>query len=300
MNTPVQGSVRDSFAPRRAAIDAALAAALPADCPPVLNEALRYTLLASGKRLRPLLTLVACEAAGGSAESALAAACAVEMVHTYSLVHDDLPAMDDDDLRRGRPTCHKVYGEALAILAGDALLTLAFEHVAASYPGPLAAVCCLELARGAGAAGMVGGQVLDLAAEGRVPGARPSGLADLQAIHRAKTGALFVAAVRMGVVVGGGSAAQLTMAEAAARAFGLAFQVADDLLDVSGTDAAAGKRVGKDAGRGKLTYPGLLGVAESRQKLAQLSGEAGAALAGFGPAGEPLAALMRAAIGTDK
>ena len=158
-------------------IDAALAAAIPSDCPPVLAEAIRYTLLGAGQAVcGRCLTLLACEAVGGSqSESALPAACAAEMVHTYSLVHDDLPAMDDDDLRRGRPTCHKVYGDALAILTGDALLTLAFEHIAASYPGPLAAVCCLELSRGAGAVGMVGGQVLDLAAEGSRAGSATIG-----------------------------------------------------------------------------------------------------------------------------
>ena len=290
------GSVWDSLAPERDAVEAALAAAIPGDCPAVLAEALRYTLLGPGKRLRPLLTLLACEAAKGDWRKALPAACAVEMVHTYSLVHDDLPAMDDDDLRRGRPTCHKVYGEALAILAGDALLTLAFEHVAASYPGPLAAVCCLELARGAGGNGMVGGQVLDLAAEGRVPGERPAGLAHLEAIHRAKTGALFVASVRLGVHAAGGSGARLTFGDDCARAFGLAFQIADDLLDVSGSDQLAGKRVGKDAARGKLTYPGLLGVAESRARLAQLLAEAEAHAVAFGPAGGRLAALMRAVI----
>src|SRR4051794_17088955 len=163
-----------------------------------------YSLLAPGKRLRPLLVMLACGAAGGTTEQALPAACAVEMVHTYSLIHDDLPAMDDDDLRRGLPTCHKKFGEALAILAGDALLTLAFEVLADGYGPRVAAVSCAELARGAGAAGMVGGQVLDLEAEGRIgslhspgfppgspePGVNP-GLCDLEAIHRRKTGALF-------------------------------------------------------------------------------------------------------------
>src|SRR5262249_3459207 len=174
--------------------------------PPDLVEAMRYSLLAPGKRLRPLLVLLAAEASGGTDEAALPAACAVEMVHTYSLIHDDLPAMDDDDLRRGLPTCHKQFGEALAILAGDALLTLAFEVLAESYPPATAAACCRELAAGAGGAGMVGGQVLDLAAEGKVDGAKhevqrteSSGtLEALQDIHARKTGALFRACLRLG------------------------------------------------------------------------------------------------------
>ena len=197
------------LAPHLAAIDAALAGAVEAHCaaaPPALVEAIRYSLLAPGKRLRPALTVLACEAVGGDPATALPAAVAVEMVHTYSLIHDDLPAMDDDDLRRGRPTCHRKFGEALAILAGDALLTLAFEVLAASYPAPLAAVNCLELARGAGAAGMVGGQVLDLAAEGKCGvWAVPATLSGLESIHAGKTGALFRAALRMGGLAGGAS-----------------------------------------------------------------------------------------------
>ncbi len=182
---------------------------LAGDCPSPLMEAMRYSLLAPGKRLRPLLVILAAEASGGRIEQALPAGCAVEMVHTYSLIHDDLPAMDDDDLRRGLPTCHKQFGEALAILAGDALLTLAFQVLSESYPGATAAVCCLELARGAGAAGMVGGQVEDLAWEQRLfrrepplaalrDASKPT-LAALENIHARKTGALFRACLRMGL-----------------------------------------------------------------------------------------------------
>jgi geranylgeranyl diphosphate synthase type II len=243
--------------------------------------------------LRPILVLLACEAAGGTADAALPAAAAVEMVHTYSLIHDDLPAMDDDDLRRGRPTCHKQFGEALAILAGDALLTLAFQVLAECCLPGAAEACCLELARGAGAAGMVGGQVEDLAWENR-----PSGqLADLERVHAHKTGALFRACLRLGVHAaqgerpGGPDPAVLEGLDAFGRAFGLAFQITDDLMDVEGTADKAGKRVGKDAARGKLTYPGLLGVAESRRRAGQLCREARAHLGPLGPAGGRLAEL---------
>jgi geranylgeranyl diphosphate synthase, type II len=264
---------------RQDAVEAALRLTLArftSDAPAALSAAMGYSLLAPGKRLRPLLVVLACEAAGESLEQALPAACAVEMVHTYSLVHDDLPAMDDDDLRRGLPTCHKKYGEALAILAGDALLTLAFEVVAAGYPPRTAAVSCVELAAGAGAAGMVGGQVLDLAAEGQIEAARPpDSAAALEAIHRRKTGALFRASLRLGVHAAqgerGADPAALAAADDYAAAFGLAFQVTDDLLDVESTADKTGKRVGKDAARGKLTYPGLLGQFESKLRAEELA-----------------------------
>ncbi|MFO0799230.1 MAG: farnesyl diphosphate synthase [Gemmataceae bacterium] len=264
---------------RQDAVEAALRLTLArytSDAPAALSAAMGYSLLAPGKRLRPLLAVLACEACGGALEQALPAACAVEMVHTYSLVHDDLPAMDDDDLRRGLPTCHKKYGEALAILAGDALLTLAFEVVAAGCPPRTAAVSCVELAAGAGAVGMVGGQVLDLAAEGRIEADRPpDSVAALEAIHRRKTGALFRAALRLGVHAAqgerGADPEALAAADDYAAAFGLAFQVTDDLLDVESTAEKTGKRVNKDAARGKLTYPGLLGLAESRRRADELT-----------------------------
>ena len=297
----LSGSLWDRLAPRQRAVESALRdrlAAHTADAPRAVVEAMEYSLLAPGKRLRPLLTVLTCEAVGGATEQALAAGCAVEMIHTYSLVHDDLPAMDDDDLRRGRPTCHKRFGEALAILAGDALLTLAFEVLARSYPPAVAAVSCAELAAGAGAGGMVGGQVLDLAAEGRIAGPEA---ADLEAIHRRKTGALFRSAVRLGVYAAGADdPALLAAADAYAAAFGLAFQVTDDLLDVEGSADAAGKRVGKDAARGKLTYPGRLGVEASRRMAADLGREAVAAAGRFGPGGEPLAELARYVVDRDR
>jgi geranylgeranyl diphosphate synthase type II len=283
-------------------VDRRLAEALDgaADSPPALVEAMRYCLLAPGKRLRPVLVFMAGHAAGGSDEQALPAAGAVEMIHTYSLIHDDLPAMDDDDLRRGLPACHTRFGDALAILAGDALLTLAFQTLAEAFPAAIAGPCCLELARGAGMAGMVGGQVEDLAWE-RQAGLRhdplfprseqPHTPSALEHIHHLKTGALFLAALRLGLLAA--DQKNVDALDAYGRCFGLVFQITDDLLDVEGSAASTGKRVGKDAARGKLTYPGLLGVEESRRQADKLGQDAIASVASFGPAGEPLHALMR-------
>jgi len=293
-----------ALAPYQARVEGALRhwlARVAENGPAAVRDAMAYSLFAPGKRLRPLLALLACEAAGGTVEAALPAACAVEMVHTYSLVHDDLPAMDDDDLRRGQPTCHKKFGEACAILAGDALLTAAFEVLAAGCEPQVAAVSCLELARGAGAVGMVGGQTLDLQAEGKVgrgqwkvgsenqaEGSESqrspetahcplSTVHSLEDLHNRKTGALFRSALRMGAFAAHASEVALKAADEYASAFGLAFQVTDDLLDVESTADKAGKRVGKDAARGKLTYPGLLGLEESRRKAAELGRRAVAA-----------------------
>jgi geranylgeranyl diphosphate synthase, type II len=306
----VSSDLRSSLKPRRELIDAALRRYLEqaaAGCPPAVFEAMAYSLLAPGKRLRPILALFAAEAAGGRAEQALPAACALEMVHTYSLIHDDLPAMDDDDLRRGLPTCHKKFGEALAILAGDGLLTLAFQVLAESYPPATAAVSCAELARGAGAAGMVGGQVLDLAAEGKINnGDRPMTRDDLESIHRRKTGALFRSSLRLGLYAvqgeraGGPDRQTQDRLDGFSRAFGLAFQISDDLLDVEGHTDKTGKRVGKDACRGKLTYPGLLGIEESRNRAELLCKEAVRALEGLGAAAEPLSALARYVMDRDR
>ena len=302
------GDLWDELKPRQARVEVALKAqlhALAADAPAPVRDAMAYSLLAPGKRLRPLLALLACEAAGGAAEAALPGAVAIEMVHTYSLVHDDLPAMDDDDLRRGVPTCHKKFGEALAILAGDALLTMAFE-VASRVNGPrTAAVSCLTIAEGAGAVGMVGGQTLDLQEEGKIQrtddrgqtATERSALARLEDLHARKTGALFRASLRLGVYAAqaerpeGADPKTLAAADRYAAAFGLLFQVTDDLLDVESTADKAGKRVGKDAARGKLTYPGLLGVEESRRKAAELGDRATAAADDLGS--PLLAALAR-------
>jgi geranylgeranyl diphosphate synthase type II len=281
--------------------------AATADAPPALAEAMGYSLFAPGKRLRPLLAVLACEASGGATAQALPAACAVEMVHTYSLIHDDLPAMDDDDLRRGQPTCHKKFGEALAILAGDALLTVAFRVIAGGYNPRTVAVSCAELADGAGAIGMVGGQVLDLVAEGRIEAGgdrEVAGCDRLEAIHRRKTGALFRSSLRLGLHAAqaerpeGVDPEKLAAADDYAAAFGLAFQVTDDLLDVESTAEQAGKRVGKDAARGKLTYPGLLGVEESRRRAVDLGRQAVAAAERLGSG--PLARLARFVVERDR
>lgn len=276
-------------------------------CPEALWEAMSYSLMAPGKRLRPILVLLGCRASGGNEELAIPAACAVEMVHTYSLIHDDLPAMDDDDLRRGIPTCHKKFGEALAILAGDGLLSLSFEVLAASYPPATAAVSVQELARGAGMAGMVGGQVLDLAAEGKIAhGESLCSADDLERIHRKKTGALFRSALRLGLYAaqgerdGGPDRLLEEHLDSYSRAFGLMFQIGDDLLDVEGKSENTGKRVGKDAAKGKLTYPGLLGTMESKQRADGLYREAVQAVESLGAAAEPLKTLARYVMDRDR
>jgi geranylgeranyl diphosphate synthase type II len=276
----------------RAQIDARLAEYLAPqpDCPDRLREAMAYSLLAGGKRLRPLLVLFGCEACGGDPSRALPAACALEMVHTYSLIHDDLPAMDDDDYRRGRLTNHKVYGDALAILAGDALLTLAFEVLARDVAPPsVAAACCADLAAAAGQCGMVGGQVADLEShQGGV-----SRVEDLEAIHRRKTGRLLTCALALGARIAGASPDQLSLLKEYGQRVGLAFQIVDDLLDVAGDPVRLGKGVRKDAQQGKLTYPGLLGIAESQRRAVALLDEACRIIEPFGPRGRRLTALAR-------
>lgn len=279
-----------AVASRRERIEAALRRGfeqIASIAPEPLRQAMAYGLLSPGKRLRPLLTLLVHEAAGGEGELALPAACAVEMVHAYSLIHDDLPAMDNDDLRRGRPTCHKVYGEALAILAGDALLTGAFELLATSYAPLVAAVVTLELAQAAGAGGMVGGQTLDLQAEGRLPSGSPlpPTVGVLEDLHRRKTGALIRAAVRLGWRTARTWQPDSELARVADRfadSLGLLFQITDDLLDVEGSEEKTGKRLGKDAPRGKLTYPGLAGMEASRRRVQELGQVAQQAAAQLG------------------
>ncbi len=287
----------------RAEVDRALELYLPvgSGCPPRLHEAMRYSLLAPGKRLRPVLTVLAVEACGGSRAMALPAAAALEMVHTYSLIHDDLPAMDNDDLRRGRPTNHKVYGDALAILAGDALLTLAFEVLATHVqPHDLAGRCCGVLARAAGCQALVGGQADDLAAESQpLPASQAESLAQLQAIHARKTGAMFCAALELGGVIGGAGLTRLDQLARYGRSLGLAFQITDDLLDVEGSEAILGKRVGKDTQRGKLTFPGVLGIEESRRRAAAEVQSACGALTGWGSPALPLVELARRVLERD-
>jgi geranylgeranyl diphosphate synthase type II len=238
---------------------------------------------------------MAAEACGATIEDAMPGACAVEMIHTYSLIHDDLPAMDDDDLRRGRPTCHKKFGEGLAILAGDALLTRAFGVLAQGVrSASLAAECCAALAEAAGSGALVGGQADDLDPD------RASSLAALESIHARKTGAMFLVSLRLGGLAAGATKAQMASLEAFGRPMGLAFQIMDDLLDVHGEEAALGKRVGKDVDRGKLTFPGLLGIEASRQRALALIAEACEALVPLGPAAEGLDALARYVLERDR
>lgn len=267
-------------------IEAALAAALPsAGTPPVrLHAAMRYATLGGGKRLRGFLALLAARAAGGEAEQALPAACALEMVHAYSLIHDDLPCMDDDDWRRGRPATHRVFGEAFALLAGDALLTQAFAVLGAAAaegaPAGRVAQAVAELAMAAGSLGMAGGQADDLDGE-----RRDLSLAQLESIHRRKTGALVRGSLRLGGLLGGADEACLEQLTRYGEALGLAFQITDDLLDVEGEQEKTGKTVGKDAARAKATYPRLLGVEGARRKACEAVAEAKVAAGALGEGG---------------
>jgi geranylgeranyl diphosphate synthase type II len=254
---------------RRAEVEAALASALPAPpgCPEVLDRAMRYSVTAGGKRLRPILCLAAADAVGGDRSAAMPAACAIELIHTYSLIHDDLPAMDDDTMRRGRPTLHVVAGEGMAILAGDGLLTEAFALLArlpaAADPTTVARMLRVTgvIARAAGATGMVGGQALDLES------ADIDGDA-LRRMHSQKTGALIRAAAVAGAIMGGAEDPIVERVDAAAADFGLAFQIVDDILDVEGQSAELGKTPGKDAAAGKPTYPALYGIEGARAMAA--------------------------------
>jgi geranylgeranyl diphosphate synthase, type II len=280
----------------RQAVDAALIQALPPESawPATIHRAVRYSLFAGGKRIRPVLVLAAGEAVGGAREELMPFACAVEMVHTYSLVHDDLPAMDDDDLRRGKPTSHKVFGEAIAILAGDALLTRAF-HLLAEVPEAwddararrrLRAAAALGEA--CGTTGLIGGQGMDLESEGRAIAAP-----DLECLHRAKTGALLSACVRGGAILGGVAEADLQQLSRYASAIGLAFQVVDDVLDATEDAERLGKTAGKDEAAQKATYVSLHGLEKARSLARALRQEALEAIAPLGPRGELLAAIAR-------
>ena len=283
-------------------IEKALVEALPSDpdTPPDLLEAMRYSLMAGGKRLRPILVLLAAEACGADPRDAMPAACAVEMVHTYSLIHDDLPAMDDDDLRRGQPTSHVAFGEAMAILAGDALLTRAFEILAADLPDPVvAAECCRVLASAGGSDGMVGGQVADLAATNTSPESIDDPLQVLGAIHRRKTGRLLAASLELGAVVAGAEKQVRESLLDYGQQVGLAFQVADDLLDVEGDINRMGKTSGRDAHLGKWTYPALAGNDTSRRLARNCIASACAAVEPLGEAGEPLKVLAEFVIERD-
>jgi len=260
----------------------------PESYPPLLVEAMRYSVFAGGKRLRPILTLAAADAVGGDPDAVLPAAGALEYIHTYSMIHDDLPAMDDDDYRRGKLTNHKVYGEAMAILAGDALLTHAFEVLSSPplterFPAALLQQVSYRVARASGSFGMIGGQVMDVVSEGKqVP------LEALEYIHRHKTAALITASVTVGGLLGGGTPEQVQSLERYGHDVGWAYQIADDLLDVEGDAATIGKQVGRDAALEKVTYPALLGVEASRQRATELMQQGIGALTDFGPRAERL------------
>lgn len=263
-------------------VNKALDEAIMVKDPPMIHEAMRYSLLAGGKRVRPMLCLAACELVGGDQSNAIAAACAVEMIHTMSLIHDDLPCMDNDDLRRGKPTNHKVYGEDVAVLAGDALLAFAFEYISTATIGVspsriLAAVG--ELAKSIGTEGLVAGQVVDLACTGN-----PNvGLETLEFIHIHKTAALLEAAVVLGAILGGGTDEEVDKLRRFARCIGLLFQVVDDILDVTKSSEELGKTAGKDLAVDKTTYPKLLGLEKAKEFAAELNREAKQQLAEFDP-----------------
>ena len=276
---------------RRAMVDAALDRVLPPEtaAPPRIHEAMRYSVLAPGKRLRPILVIAGAEAVGGHAEAVLDTACALELIHAYSLIHDDLPAMDDDDYRRGRLTNHKVFGEAMAILAGDALLTLAFrlvaENAARVAPGAVGMVVA-EVADAAGTDGMVGGQVVDIESEGKVISADM-----LDYIHLHKTAALIRVALRVGAVLAGGREEVVDAISRAGEALGLAFQIVDDILDVEGSLAELGKSAGSDERKQKATYPSLHGLPASKARARDLIEETKRLLLPLGPAADPICVL---------
>lgn len=272
-------------------VESKLKLALPAETelPFSLHRAMRYSTFAGGKRIRPLLLLAACEAVGGEISSALQAACAMEMIHTYSLIHDDLPAMDNDDFRRGKPTNHKVFGDAVAILAGDALLTQAFSLLsspffAANVPPDRILSVIHEIAHAAGSRGMVGGQLVDMESEGK----KDLDLPTVQFIHTHKTGALIKASVKCGAILGGADERQLAAITRYGEAIGLAFQIADDILDIEGTTEEIGKDAGSDQARGKATYPAVIGLKESRRRAAELLEIALEAISSFDERSEPL------------
>jgi geranylgeranyl diphosphate synthase type II len=275
---------------RQKEVDRALDRFLPKESTPpaTIHKAMRYSLFAGGKRLRPILCLAAAEACGGEIRPALPLACTVECIHTYSLIHDDLPSMDNDDLRRGRPTCHKVFGEGIAILAGDALLTIAFEIAATvqlprryALPGVFS-----EIASAAGSRKLIAGQVADLEAEGRT-----LNRAQLRYIHENKTAALLTASVRLGAMTANATAKQLAAITDFGRALGLAFQVIDDILDVTQTSEKLGKSAGKDIAAKKATYPAVIGLEKSRAEARRLTSKAHRALESLGERAITLRAL---------
>ena len=290
----MSGSFESYLKERAQVVDQALDRLLPPEsrAPETIHKAMRYSVFAGGKRLRPVLVIAGAEAVGGRMDDVMPTACALELIHTYSLIHDDLPAMDNDDFRRGRPTSHKVFGEAMAILAGDGLLTLAFRLIADNWRGGMDPAVLrdvlVDVADAAGTDGMVGGQVADLEAEGRRIGADM-----LDYIHLHKTAALIRTSIRVGARLAGASSTQLQALSAAGADLGLAFQIVDDILDVTGTTEQLGKTAGKDQAQQKATYPAIHGLEASQAQAGRLVGDALNALSPFGPPAEPLRALAR-------
>ena len=284
---------------RKALVEQALDRSISIIRPATIYEAMRYSLLAGGKRLRPILCLATCELAGGTIEMAMPTACALEIIHTMSLIHDDLPAMDDDDYRRGKPTNHKVYGEDIAILAGDGLLAFAFEHVAIATKNVapeqiLRVIACLG--HTVGAAGLVGGQVLDLESEGKTD----IDAETLTFIHTHKTGALLRASVESGAILAGASQSDIARLTSYAQNIGLAFQIIDDILDVTATDEQLGKTAGKDVRAQKATYPSIWGIEKSQGQAKQLVTEAIAQIEIYGERAKPLAEIAKFIVTRDR
>jgi len=284
---------------RRALVEAALDRYLPpaTQRPQRLHEAIRYSVLAPGKRIRPILVIASAEAVGGCAQDVLPTACALECIHAFSLVHDDLPCMDNDDYRRGRPTSHKVYGEALAMLAGDAMLALAFELIAENaktVPVERIVPVLRLVAHATGTAGMVGGQVVDIESEGR-----EIDYQDLQFIHAHKTGALLTASVLSGAILCGADQAHVEALTCYGQSVGLAFQIADDILDITGDEAKIGKPVGSDLKQDKATYPKLFGLEESRERARMEVRHALDALANFDARADPLRSIAQYIVDRD-
>ncbi len=283
-------------------VDSALESYFPKDpgtaskgvFPNSLHQAIRYSLFAGGKRVRPILSMASFEAVGATGEEILPFACALEMIHTYSLIHDDLPALDNDDYRRGQPTCHKMFGEAIGILAGDALLTEAFRLMAnrsrGSFSSPEAPVLDIinEVAQAAGMHGMVGGQALDIESEGK-----KANFPTVEYIHTHKTGALILVSVRTGARLGGGDEGALKALTRYGEGIGLAFQIADDILNVEGNAVLLGKKTGSDVSKGKATYPSVFGLEESKKRARELVESSVESIRAFGPEAHPLREIAR-------
>lgn len=291
LDSPSTFDLSQYLSDRSRQVEAALDHSLPVVYPEQIYEAMRYSLMAGGKRLRPILCLATCEMLGAHTDVVMPTACALEMVHTMSLIHDDLPAMDNDDYRRGKLTNHKVYGEDVAVLAGDALLTYAFEYVATQTQGaePTQILQVIaQLGKAVGAAGLVGGQIVDLASEGTAVDEKT-----LTFIHMHKTAALLEVSVTSGAILAGAEAAVVESLRRYAQRIGLAFQIVDDVLDITSTSETLGKSVGKDVAAQKATYPSLWGLEESQKKADQLVAEAIAELSDFGERAQPLIAIAQ-------